>query len=283
MTIKKFLINQSIIVSIIISLASASFATVNEGNHGLQLRGGIGGGKVLWGYINQGGSSGDLGTGEGATINLSAMYNYSFFGIDAGILSGNIDNLEWSDKDPAGNNHEYKSTGSGTYTIFDIKFGAKLFTEPGDMGYTFIYFGKRYWETKRSQDSVEVDGFKFLTSKKMEASGDGWIYGFRDFSTIGWDEGLAIVIQTGFYLGKAPVNKLKDNGAEVTYPVKESITFGGELAAGLALQNIGFSVVGGLRGDINLSTFKDSAATAEDESIFGFGNYMFFIEAGMMF
>ena len=179
--------------------------------------------------------------------------------------------------------HKYKSTGSGNYTVLDFKLGAKLFAEQGDMGYTFLYVGKRYWNTERSQDSLEYDGTKYPSSRKIKADGDGWIFGYRDFSTFGWDEGFAIVFQSGFFIGKAPVNKLTDNGVEVTYSVKDSVSLGGELAAGIALQNIGLSVVGGFRGEINASSFNDSAATAEDESIFGFGNVMLFIEAGMMF
>jgi len=73
------------------------------------------------------------------------------------------------------------------------------------------------------------------------------------------------------------------NGADQSYPVKDSLSPGMELDAGVAMQNLGFSVIGGFRGEINAATFKDSAAPTGDESIFGFGNIMLFVEAGMMF
>jgi len=257
---------------------------INSGNHGLHLRGSIGAGQVLWGYISYGSNSGDLGTGPGATINLAAMYNYSFLGIEANLLSGNVGDLQWTDTDSVtGNKFTYKSTGTGSYTVLDFKLGAKLFTEPGDMGYTFIYLGKRYWRSERTQETLEWNGLKDTTHQKREAKGDGWIAGFRDFSTIGMNNGFAIVIQSGAFFGKAPVSQMKTNGVDQTYPVHKSISLGGELGAGVALQNIGLSVIGGIRGQINATSFKDSAAPASEESVFGFGNREFFIEAGIMF
>jgi len=73
------------------------------------------------------------------------------------------------------------------------------------------------------------------------------------------------------------------NGADQSYPVKDSLSPGMEPGSGVAMQNLGFSVIGGFRGEINAATFKDSAALSGEESIFGFGNIMFFVEAGMMF
>jgi hypothetical protein len=283
MKIRKFLNIPAIVMVMMFIFVSVSFATVNEGDHGLQLRGGFGGGKVLWGYLNQGGNSGDLGTGAGGALYLSAMYNYNIVGFEGNIMTGDINDLEWTDKNTSGVEIDYKSKGSGNYRIIDWKLGLKLFTEPSDMGYTFIYMGKRYWKTERTQDSIELNGIESSTGKKTKAKGDGWIYGFRDFSTIGADDGFAIVLQTGLFAGKAPVTSLTEDGNKVTYPKDQSLSFGGEIAAGIALQNIGFSIVGGLRADINITTFKDSAAAGEDESLFGFGNGMIFVEAGLMF
>lgn len=262
---------------------SSSESGINSGNHGLHIRGALGAGKIFWGYISYGSSSGDLGTGPGGNINIAAMYNYSLVSFEFNLLSGNVGDLEWTDKDSGGVEHKYKSTGSGKYNVYDWKLGTKLFTEPGDMGYTFFYLGKRYWNSERTQDTIEYDGFKQSITDKRKAKGDGWIFGFRDFSTIGLDNSLAIVIQSGLFFGKAPVTKMTTNGVDQTYPVKDSVSLGGELGAGVAFQNIGLSIIGGARGEINATSFKDSAATGSDESIFGFGNAVFFIEAGMMF
>ncbi|PKL16838.1 MAG: hypothetical protein CVV49_14235, partial [Spirochaetae bacterium HGW-Spirochaetae-5] len=216
-------------------------------------------------------------------LNLAAMYNYSFLGLEFSMLTGNIGDLEWTDKDSGGTKYTYKSTGTGNYNTFDFKIGAKLFTEAGDMGYTYFYAGKRFWNSERKQDSLEYGTTVITTDQTRKAKGDGWIAGYRDFSTFGWDEGFAIVMQTGFFFGKAPVSEMSTNGADQTYPVKESIFLGGEVAGGVAFQNIGLSVIGGLRSEINATTFNDSEAPTSEESIFGFGNFVFFLEAGMMF
>ncbi len=264
--------------------AQESESGINSSNHGLHLRGGLGAGTIFWGYISHGSSSGDLGTGTGANLNLAAMYNYSFLGLEFNMLSGTIGDLEWTDTDElTGQEFTYKSTGSGNYTNFDFKIGAKLFAEQGDMGYTYFYIGKRYWNSVRKQETIEWNGDSTSSTQEREVKGDGWIAGFRDFSTIGMEDGLAIVVQSGFFFGNTPVSKMTTDGEDQTYPVSESLCLGGEIGGGIALQNIGLSVIGGIRGEVNATTFKDSAAVGSDESVFGFGNRIFFIEAGMMF
>ena len=264
--------------------AQESESGINSGNHGLHLRGGLGAGSIFWGYISHGSSSADLGTGPGANLNLAAMYNYSFLGLEFSMLTGNIGDLEWKDTDEGtSQEYTYKSTGTGSYNTYDFKIGAKLFTEPGDMGYTYFYAGKRFWNSERKQDSVEYGTTVIATDQTRKAKGDGWIAGYRDFSTFGWDEGFAIVMQTGIFFGDAPVSEMTTNGIDQKFPVKDSLFFGVEAAGGVAFQNIGLSIIGGLRGEINATTFNDSEAPTSDESIFGFGNVVFFIEAGMMF
>jgi len=153
------------------------------------------------------------------------------------------------------------------------------------MGYTFIYMGKRYWNTKRAQDTVEIDGNKTNSDNTIKAKGDGWIYGIRDFSTIGADNSMAFVLQSGFFYGKAPVTKLSMNGDSQSLTEDGSFCFGGELGAGVASQDKGFSIIGGFRGEMTMTTFKNSvdAAVENDDSVFGFGNFMYFVEFGMMF
>ncbi len=291
MKIRKQISKFIIITSMLFLIPAVSFAQeeevpesgINSGNHGLHLRGALGAGKIFWGYIDHGSGSGDLGTGSGAIINLAAMYNYSILGLELNLFSGNIDELEWNDKNSSGVPINYTSQGSGNYTVFDFKFGTKLFTEPGDMGYTYLYAAKRFWSSERKETSRELNGAPATSSETRKAEGDGWIFGYRDFSTIGAGEGLAFVLQSGFFAGKAAVTSMTANGAKVSKPVNESLNLGAELAMGVAFENTGFSVVGGFRGDINFTTFKDPAAPVGEESIFGFGDVAFFIEAGMMF
>lgn len=271
-------------IVITFSFAVPARCEVNDSDMGFEARGALGAGKIFWGYVSHGNNSADLGTGKGGVVNMAGLFYYWIAALEANLLYGNIGDLEWTDKDGSGVSHNYKSTGSGYYTVFDLKLGARLFTEKGDMGYTYFYLAKRWWSTERSEDSVEVDGTSVPSEKvKREGKGDGWITGFRDFTTIGPDNGLAFALQTGFFAGKAPVKEFKENGVSVKQPNDKSITLGGEIAGGVAMQNIGFSAIAGLRGEINVTTFKDVAATGDDESVFGFGNIMFFVEAGMRF
>jgi len=255
---------------------------INGRNHGLHLRGALGAGRIFWGYADYGSSSGDLGSGAGGELNLAAMYNYSLLGLELNFMSGRINDLEWRNENTK---DKYKSTGTGHYSVLDFKIGAKLFTEPGDMGYTFIYLGKRNWKTVRTEETREINEVPVPSqTEKREAKGAGWITGFRDYSTFELDQVFAIVLQSGLFIGRAPVSSTTKNGADETYPVKKSGSIGAEIASGIAFQKIGLSIIGGLRGEINMTTLKDPAAAATGkDSVFGFGNAVIFIEAGKMF
>lgn len=273
------------LLSAVLMLAAAvpASAEVNDSDLGIHLRGALGGGRVYLGYVSYSNNTGDLGAGPGATLNVAGMLAYKFIGVEGNMLVGTIGDLEWEDEDLGGVERTYESTGSGYYSILDLKLGFNLFREEGDMGYTFIYAGPRYWKMERDQDSFKIDEVESLTQNKLEAEGVGWIVGFRDFSTIGPNDGFAVVLQTGFFAGKAPVDDFKWENASQDLKTDQSITLGGELAAGIALQNIGFSLVGGFRGEANVTTFKDPLAPADEESAFGLGNITFFVEAGMQF
>ena len=265
-------------------ILSASDSEINSSNHGLHLRFAPGAGAIFRGYLLQGNETGDIGSGQTGAINLAALYNYSLPGIEVNVFSENIGDLDSSpansDVDGSG-----KSTGTGFYNIFDFKLGAKLFTEQDDMGYTFIYLGKRFWNSKRTAKTWKWDGVK-RPACKYKAEGDGWIFGFRDFSTINISDNFDIVIQSGLFLGKAPVTKLSVNQIDLGVIVNKSYNTGGELAAGAAFKNIGLSIVGGIRAELNFTTFHNYSTWDdwdENESSFYAGNALFFIEAGMMF
>ena len=265
------------------TFALPAAAEVNSDDHNILLRGALGGGRILWAHVNHGSGSGDLGTGPGGVFNFAGMYGYRFLGVEGNLMVGNISTLEWSDEDNGGVSHDWESDGSGYYSVFDLKIGARLFISPGDMGYTFIYAGLRTWSTERDESSLTFDGVKYSTEYKYKANGGGWILGFRDFSTIGANNGFAIVVQSGLFFGKAPLDKITRNGEDMTQEENETLTLGGELAGGVALQDRGISLIGGFRGEINMTTFFDSVPTGDDESVFGFGNIVFFVEAGVMF
>jgi hypothetical protein len=272
-----------ILILFILTLAFQFTAYAEDAEHEFNVRGGVGGGRVLWGYIDHGSGSGDVGRGVGGSVNLKLMYGYSFLGVEGSLTAVPLGELEWEDKDDFDVTRNYKSTGSGVFTILDLKVGLRLFVEPEDMGYTFLYAGYRTWSTERDQESVEVDGFEIPTTVKREASGGGWIFGYRDISTIGPNGGFAIVIQSGFWFGKAPVDEMKTDGVKSPLEEKENLSFGGELGGGIALQNIGLSVVGGVRADLNATVFDDPAAPADEESVFGFGFVQGFVEVTKKF
>ena len=269
--------------ALMLTAAVPARAEVNDSDLGIHLRGALGGGRVYLGYVSYSNSTGDVGAGPGVTLNVAAMLAYKFIGVEGNMLVGTIGDLEWKDEDAGGVEHTYESTGSGYYSILDLKLGFNLFREEGDMGYTFIYAGPRLWKMERDQDSLKQGSIEVPTNNKYEAHGRGWIVGFRDFSTIGPNDSFAIVLQTGLFGGKAPVDNFEWSNVPQNLKTDQSLTFGGELAGGIALQNIGFSLVGGFRGEANVTTFKDPLAPADEESAFGLGNVTFFVEAGLQF
>lgn len=261
-------------VLIMLILAAPLQANVNERDYGFLLRAAVGGGKVIWGYVDHGGSSGDVGKGPSFLIDINAMAHYSLFAVEGSLLYGTLGDLKWTDRDNAGVQHSWTSKGSGYFAIFDFKAGVRLFTEPGDMGYTFIFGGLRTWSSKRDQDSLTYDNIQINTVNSREGEGNGWIIGFRDYSTFALDTKFALATQIGGFFGKAPVDKMTDNtGKPVSYPKNETFTFGYEIGAGIALEHMGLSIMGIVSGDLNATTFKDPAAPAGEESIFAFGHW----------
>ncbi len=267
------------------ALSSAQESGINSGELGIHLRAAYGAGDVAWGYIGSGSDRGDLGTGDGSSYNIAAMASYTLLGFEFNYMGGDIEDLEWTAEE-AGTEVDYKSTGSGNYKVYDWKLGARLFTEPGDMGYTFIYMGKRYWNSERKQDTQEADGIPnpLFSDIKYKAKGDGWIYGIRDFSTIDFSDTMGVVIQSGLFFGTAPLTSFKIDGTKADLPSdKTPLSFGAELGAGVSFNEIGLSVIGGVRGEFNITAYDDSTDPTEDESVFGFGNRVYFLEVGMMF
>ncbi len=257
-------------------------AKVNDEKLNISLRGAFGTGKLYWGFLSHDNRYTDFATGKTAVLNLAAMVSYKYLGVEGNLLVGGIDTLEWSDETDFGTPYDAKSEGLGYYSVFDLKLGARLFTSPCDMGYTFFYAGPRIWSTKRMESSLSVNGAVTpIQRATRKGSGKGWIVGFRDFSTISYSDSIAIAVQTGFFFGKAPVEELTRNGEGLSQTVDESLTLGGELAAGVALENVGFSITGGLRGELNITTFDDPLNPPEKQSCFGFGNLIFFVEAGL--
>ncbi len=67
------------------------------------------------------------------------------------------------------------------------------------MGYTLFYGGYKKWEAERKVDSLTAEGITvpvFVSDYEIE--GDGWIAGYRDFSTFDVSA-FSIAFQTGLW------------------------------------------------------------------------------------
>lgn len=228
---------------------------VNSTSAGILVNGGISTGGVIFGVIYNTTSQGELGTGSDNGFHFGAMANYNMLAIGIAYSGVNYSSLEW-DEEISGVEYKMKSEGEGKYWTFDFTFGAKMFTEAGDMGYTFPFIGYRFWKATRNQENVTRNGTSYSAyNVEYELAGKGWIFGIRDFSTLPLD-GLSIVLQSGLWYYNAPMFTLKSNGNEIYTTSEESIGFGFEIGLGVAMENIGLSVVGGLKMDLQATSFK---------------------------
>jgi hypothetical protein len=260
-------------LSFVFLFSITSFSQVNEKDTDILLRGALGSGQILWGYVDYSGGSGDVGKGTSFLLDMNAMANYKFLAAETSFLYGTISELKWSGENNTTKLEEnWTSTGGGYMLIFDLNLGTRLFVEEADMGYTFFYAGLRLWQTKRDQDSVKFNGNTWPTTQSRTGSGAGWTVGLRDYSTFNLNDDLSIALQTGFFLGKAPVGDMTDSsGDPVTHPKDTTLTGGYEIGLGAAFEKTGLSVMGIFSGDFNITTFKDPAAPKGEESVFAFG------------
>ncbi len=228
---------------------------VNGTDTGLILRGGLGTGQTMFGFVNDSSTSGDFGSGKGAGGLLGFLLNYHMFAFSADYTRANLNTLKWK-QEVAGVSHDYETEGSGYYWTLDATFGIKAFTERGDMGYTHFFVGGRFWHTVREVDSTTVDGTPGLTLvNKYDLAGRGFVAGIRDFSTfpLGF---FSLVLQSGIWVGQAPMTDLKTNGNGVSFTRDQSVVFGLEFALGAAFEKIGLSATAGLRMEVNATSFK---------------------------
>ncbi len=241
-----------------VSSVYATFAHANEVNStntGILVNGGLSTGGTIFGVISNSTSTGDLGTGTGSGFHFGALASFQMFAIGMAFSTVKYSTLEWNEE-VSGVEYKYKSEGDGRYWTFDLIFGAKMFTESGDMGYTLPYVGYRFWKATRNQEDVTRNGIPYPTGNiEYELVGKGWIFGIRDFSTLPLGS-FAIALQTGIWYYQAPMSTLKSNGNDVSTTSEESIGFGIELGIGAALEDIGLSIIGGIKIDVQATAFK---------------------------
>jgi len=239
-------------------------SSVNSTNMSVMVYGGIG-----YGNSEYGESIGDditLVTGVGKdsayALEFGSLINYSFIAAQLNFTGVQLNDLK---SDIA---TEY---GDGYYITIDATAGLKLFTEQGDMGYTYLYGGFRYWQLTRNVDQI---GTAPNSDYKEEFSGKGWIVGFRDYSTFPVSS-FSIVLLTGLNFYSAPIDKDKYEGSNVSFSVSENEGAAYELGLGVAFEEIGLSVVASVRGDFNAVVYKVDGAT--DSIVFGAGYTQFFL------
>ncbi len=246
---------------------------VNSTDYDLIIHGGLGYGQTLFGVVQNSSNSGDLGTGPGGAADLGAMLNISALALGINFTQANFNTMKW-DQTVSGTKHEYESKGDGYFRTIEFILGVKVFTEPGDMGYTLFYGGYKMWSAERNVDSVTVDGITGpVTVKKYELNGDGWVAGFRDLSTFPLG-GISLALQTGLWIDKMPISELKKDGTKQTLNKSGSGGAGGELGLGLAFEDIGLSVIASFKMDVTASVLNN---TSGDDDVVGAGYAQFFL------
>ena len=244
-------------ITILVSLLSLPLMAqdVNSTNSGLIINGGLGYGATTFGIIPDSTDEGDLGTGLGGALFLGAMFNYSIISFGINYARAKFNDMEWEET-ISGTKYKYKSYGDGNFSTWTFLLGIKAFTEAGDMGYTNIYGGYRFWNAKREIDYQTIDSIKIPNSDyEYELSGKGWIFGFKDLSTfpLGF---FSLALQTGLWYANTPINTVKGDGEKLNITKDQTAGFGFDIGAGLAFEDIGLSVIAGLTMDITASTFK---------------------------
>ena len=255
-------------------------AQVNSGDFGLILNGGVGVGSSMYGviYNTSNSSVSTLGVGPGKSFNAGFMANFSLIAIHSQLYYVTLTDLEWNQED-FGVDHEYKTEGSGNYWTWDGTVGIKALTEEGDMGYTHIYVGFRIWKATREEDKKTVDGSPWAVTPKQEMIGNGFIVGIRDFSTLPLGP-VALALQTGLWLYKAPLATYKVGGNEISTTADQNIGFGFEIGGGLAFEDLGLAAIVGLRMDVQATEIR---LPSNIDAVAGAGYAQFFFAVSKEF
>ncbi|MDH7553228.1 MAG: hypothetical protein QHH74_06210 [Spirochaetota bacterium] len=247
----------SVFLSIFL-LPFSSQAQVNSGDFGLILNGGVGTGSSMYGVIlnTTNDSSSTLGVGPGSSFNAGFMANFNIIAIHSQLYYVTLKDLEW-EQEVSGVDRKFKTEGSGHFWTWDGTIGIKALTEEGDMGYTHLYVGFRIWKVLREEDKKTVDGVSnpLYPPVKQELTGNGFIVGIRDFSTLPLGS-ISLALQTGLWLYKAPLSTFKQDGTEIDTTADQNIGFGFEIGGGLAFEDIGLSTIVGLRMDVQATEIK---------------------------
>jgi len=251
-------------VLLLVLPAVSQESQVNSTDMSAMVYGGIGFGQSEYGVSTSDDITeiGGLGEGDAYSFEIGSLFNYSFVGAGINLTGVQLNDLK---------SDESTQYGDGNYLIFDLTLGLKLFTEPGDMGYTYVYGGFRYWQLNRD---VSREGSMPDSDYEAELSGKGWIVGFRDYSTFPVGA-FSIVLQTGLSFYSAPVDSIKVDGSSVSFTEDETEGEAVELGLGVAFEEMGLSVVASARIDYNATVYTPDGAT--ESKVLGVGYTQFFL------
>jgi len=211
----------------------------------------------------------DLGSGFGYGLNLQALYNYDLYGFEVSSIYSYVGNTEISHlvfsgtnlqtREPIYEDKDFTYNGNGNFFLLDTKVGLKIFTEPDDMGYTFLYTGFRFWTFSYSYNSYKIeDGVNYSdVDSGFSMTGYGWLLGFRDFSTIKISDELSLVFEFSVFMNSAPSYYIKEKlYGETTYidfDKRVGISYGFDTGIGIAFEKKGFAIFLSRKDDVILS------------------------------
>ncbi len=273
--VRKFFIPVIAAVFMLVLLPMQSFAQegeeeggVNSGNFGLILQGAYGYGSTIYGDASGDSIDSTLGTGPGKGFDLSVMGNFSIFALKLDYTRAELNTLKYTQK-VNGANVDYESRGDGYFTTMDALLGVKLFTEAGDMGYTHLYGGYRYWTVKRYTDAQYINGIKTASpASKDDITGGGWIAGYQDLTTIPLGF-ISFAFQSGIWIDSAPVKSFKSNGIKRNIKTDIGFGLGLNLGIGAAFEDLGLLVLVGYKTDITATTYKESGTDSVNGAGYG--------------
>ncbi len=277
---KKF-IKVSLLIFITVVFSGNLFAEVNNGGFGLNARFGVGGGQSIYAIGGDYASNTQIGSGPCGGYDMGLALSAgpaSFFSVAAelNISGASLGDLEWTDTED-GENDTYYQYGEGAMAFVDLRLGLRLFLEPGDMGYTYLFGGLKSFSAEYKMDRLQItdnDTGITVAGEALQdtgAEGAGWVAGFKDFSTLNLGIGSIVTTMSLWYF-ECDMDEKTEMGKTVKFQNSTTIGFGGEFGIGYAIEPLGLAVVLSYKGEIVFNEHKEIGET--EKEYFGSGYNM---------
>jgi len=221
----------------------------NSTDMAIYANGGIGYGSAIYGFgVGDKAETSDFYSGNGMGFHLGGMFTWKYLALLGSWQYAGAQDLEDKDGNPSG-------VDKFSYNVLDLSLGLIFAREPGDMGYTLLYGGFRYW------------GAAIESTTNYDEMGIGWHAGIRDLSTFSFGS-AALALQLGLLLDSAPIKKINGHETSLDYT---SFGIGFEAGLGVAFENMGLLVMFIYRMDVVASVEKDTPGGTWKAA--GVGNY----------